>query len=72
VVCHGDLHPFNLLVEGDHLTVLDWTPALLAPPARDVGFTSLLLQEPPLIVPAAVRRIVRRVGGSLARRSVRS
>ena len=46
VICHGDLHPFNLLADGDRVTVLDWSTALLAPRAHDAGFTSLLLSEP--------------------------
>jgi aminoglycoside phosphotransferase (APT) family kinase protein len=71
VVCHGDLHPFNLLADGDHLTVLDWSAALFAPRSHDVGFTSLLLGEPPLVVPAALRPLVRQVGFGLARRFVR-
>jgi aminoglycoside phosphotransferase (APT) family kinase protein len=67
VVCHGDLHPFNLLTDGDAVTVLDWSAALLAPRTHDVGFTSLLLGEPPLIVPATLRPIVRGLApGSLA------
>ena len=31
VICHGDLHPFNVLADGSQLTVLDWSNALLAP-----------------------------------------
>jgi aminoglycoside phosphotransferase (APT) family kinase protein len=27
VICHGDLHPFNLLADGDRVTVLDWSAA---------------------------------------------
>jgi aminoglycoside phosphotransferase (APT) family kinase protein len=71
VLCHGDLHPFNLLADGDHVTVLDWSAALLAPRAHDVGFTSVLLGEPPLIVSAALRPVVRAIGAGLARRFVR-
>ena len=59
VVCHGDLHPFNLLADGHRVTVLDWSTALLAPRAHDVGFTSLLLSEPPLRVPGWQRALVR-------------
>ena len=58
VICHGDLHPFNLLADGDRVTVLDWSTALLAPRAHDVGFTSLLLSEPPLRVPGWQRPLV--------------
>jgi aminoglycoside phosphotransferase (APT) family kinase protein len=71
VICHGDLHPFNVLAHGDRVTVLDWSTALLAPRAYDVGFTSLLLNEPPLRVPDWQRPLVRVVGALLARRFVR-
>jgi aminoglycoside phosphotransferase (APT) family kinase protein len=71
VICHGDLHPFNLLTDGDRVTVLDWSTALLAPRAHDVGFTSLLLSEPPLRVPGWQRPLVRLIGGELARRFIR-
>jgi aminoglycoside phosphotransferase (APT) family kinase protein len=33
VIGHGDLHPFNVLVEGDRWTLLDWSTALIADPA---------------------------------------
>jgi aminoglycoside phosphotransferase (APT) family kinase protein len=71
VICHGDLHPFNLLADGDRVTVLDWSTALLAPRAYDVAFTSLLLSEPPLRVPGWQRPLVRVFGKLLARRFVR-
>jgi aminoglycoside phosphotransferase (APT) family kinase protein len=71
VICHGDLHPFNLLADGDRVTVLDWSTALLAPRAYDAGFTSLLLSEPPLRVPGYQRPMVRVLGRVLARRFVR-
>lgn len=53
------------------MTVLDWSTALLAPRAYDVGFTSLLLSEPPLRVPGWQRPLVRQCGRVLARRFVR-
>jgi aminoglycoside phosphotransferase (APT) family kinase protein len=71
VICHGDLHPFNLLAVGDRVTVLDWSAALLAPRAYDVGFTSLLLSEPPLHVPGWQRPLIRLAGWVLARRFIR-
>jgi len=55
VICHGDLHPFNVLVDGDRFSVIDWTGALLAEPAYDVAFTWLLLVDAPLGVPGALR-----------------
>lgn len=69
VICHGDLHPFNLLVDAQGaITVLDWSAALLAPAAYDVAFTSLLLSEPPIAVPAPLAPFIRGAGGHLARR----
>jgi aminoglycoside phosphotransferase (APT) family kinase protein len=68
VICHGDLHPFNLLADGGQVTVLDWSNALLAPRAYDVAYTSLLLSYPPLRVPGWQRPVIRMVGLILARR----
>ena len=71
VICHGDLHPFNLLVDAEAdgaVTVLDWSAALLAPAAYDVAFTSLLLSEPPLDVPRPLAPVARGFGRLLARR----
>jgi aminoglycoside phosphotransferase (APT) family kinase protein len=70
VICHGDLHPFNLLADGNRVTVLDWSAALLAARAYDAGFTSLLLSEPPLRVPGWQRPLARGLGRVLARRFV--
>jgi aminoglycoside phosphotransferase (APT) family kinase protein len=69
VICHGDLHPFNLLVDPDGtVTVLDWSAGRLVPGAYDVAFTGLVLAEPPVAVPSALRPLVRAVGRRLARR----
>ena len=69
VICHGDLHPFNLLVsETGDITVLDWSAARLAPPLFDVAFTNLLLAEPPIAVAPWLQPLVRRAGRFLARR----
>jgi aminoglycoside phosphotransferase (APT) family kinase protein len=73
VICHGDLHPFNLLTDADGtVTVLDWSAALLAPRTYDVAFTSLLLSEPPLSLPERFRPVVRGIGRLLAHRFIRS
>lgn len=71
VICHGDLHPFNVLIDGGRATILDWSTCLLAPRAYDVAFTTLILSEPPLALPARVRPFVRRAGRLLAGRFVR-
>lgn len=35
VVCHGDLHPQNVLMSGDQVVIIDWDAICLAPPAWD-------------------------------------
>ena len=72
VVCHGDLHPFNVLIDDNGgVTVLDWSVALLAPRTYDVAFTSLLLANPPIVVPGPAQWAVRATGRGLAARFVR-
>jgi aminoglycoside phosphotransferase (APT) family kinase protein len=73
VVCHGDLHPFNLLVDdAGSMTVLDWTAAAIAPAAYDVAATWLLLRHPPLVAPAALRPAIEAGARVVARRFVRA
>lgn len=73
VVCHGDLHPFNLLVaDSGATTVLDWTGAILAEPAFDLAYTSMLLATPPLAAPRPLDSIIGRIGDNLSRRFVTS
>jgi aminoglycoside phosphotransferase (APT) family kinase protein len=71
VVCHGDLHPFNLLVSAERFTVLDWSNCMLAPRSHDVAFTSFTLAEPSIAVPALLSPLLRSTGRALARRFVR-
>jgi aminoglycoside phosphotransferase (APT) family kinase protein len=71
VVCHGDLHPFNVLTDGDRVTVLDWSSSLLASPVYDVAFTTTIVAEPPLVVPGALRPPLRGLGRLLARQFLR-
>jgi aminoglycoside phosphotransferase (APT) family kinase protein len=72
VVCHGDLHPFNVLSDqSGQVTLLDWSAAVLAPRAYDVAFTSLMLAGAPLDVPRPMRGLVRAAGRRLAARFVR-
>jgi aminoglycoside phosphotransferase (APT) family kinase protein len=72
VICHGDLHPFNLLIDGDRITLLDWSVALLAPRTFDVSYTALILSEAPLRVPGWTRPLVRWLGRRVAGRFARS
>jgi aminoglycoside phosphotransferase (APT) family kinase protein len=71
VICHGDLHPFNLLRDGARVTLLDWSTALLAPRSYDVATTSLALSEPGLGAPGWLRPPVRWLGRRIAGRFVR-
>lgn len=69
VICHGDLHPFNLLVRADgDITVIDWTAAIRAEPVYDAAFTAMLLANPPLDAPGPVQAVIRRIGAGLGRR----
>jgi aminoglycoside phosphotransferase (APT) family kinase protein len=72
VVCHGDLHPFNVLVDaGGQVTVIDWTAAAYADPAYDVAFTTLLLANPPLEAGGALQRAVGPIGRRISGRFLR-
>jgi aminoglycoside phosphotransferase (APT) family kinase protein len=67
VVCHGDLHPFNLLIEGrGRVTVIDWTAAIRAAPAYDIAFTAMLLANPPLDAPRPLNTVIRSLGAGMA------
>ena len=72
VICHGDLHPFNLLVDGHRWTLIDWSTAVLADPHYDLAFTTLMLANPPLGGPAPLRAATRAIGTRLANRFLRS
>jgi aminoglycoside phosphotransferase (APT) family kinase protein len=70
VVCHGDLHPFNVLADGDRSVVLDWTAGQIAHPAYDLAFTNLLLANPPLVAPRAVTPIINAAARRVANRFI--
>jgi len=59
VICHGDLHPQNVLIDGSAVSgVLDWPNVLVADPAFDVAATRLILRFVPAglaSVPAPLR-----------------
>jgi aminoglycoside phosphotransferase (APT) family kinase protein len=73
VVCHGDLHPGNILMDGDRLTgVLDYTVVTIAEPALDVGYTTMSFDLAPLDVPGPIQRVAARISAGLGRRYVRA
>ena len=54
VVCHGDLHPLNVLVDGGRISgVIDWSERRLrlGDPAYDVGATVAILSHGPVNAP---------------------
>jgi aminoglycoside phosphotransferase (APT) family kinase protein len=67
-VTHGDLHPFNVLVADTGPVLIDWTVARVGHPGFTLGFTDLMLSNPPMAVPGAVRPALRALGRRLARR----
>jgi aminoglycoside phosphotransferase (APT) family kinase protein len=62
VVCHGDLHAFNVLVTADNDVVIDWELAGLGPREFDVARTKLLFEAIPFNVPTLARPILQRIG----------
>jgi len=70
-ICHGDLHPFNLLVEGEQVSVIDWTVALIADPAFDLAFTSMTMSLAPIDVPRPLRATVRATARGAAKQFLR-
>jgi aminoglycoside phosphotransferase (APT) family kinase protein len=72
VICHGDLHPFNLLVDGDEWTLIDWSTAVITDPHYDLAFTTLMLANPPLGGPAVARAATRTIGTRIANRFLHS
>ncbi|MHA2066466.1 MAG: phosphotransferase family protein [Candidatus Thorarchaeota archaeon] len=43
VICHGDFHPFNILIKDSEVCgVLDWSGFLISDPAYDIGITQVL------------------------------
>jgi aminoglycoside phosphotransferase (APT) family kinase protein len=71
VLCHGDLHARNLLVEdGQLVAVLDWEIARLAPRAFDVARSALLLRLMPGVGGRLLRQLVRLLGRRASRQFV--
>lgn len=73
VICHGDLHPFNLMVDADGGTwVLDWTNAAIAPAEMDIGLTAGFLRCAPLALPKVIAPVVSFFTHRMAERFVTS
>jgi aminoglycoside phosphotransferase (APT) family kinase protein len=69
VVCHGDFHPLNVVVDAEKASVIDWTDAGLGPREADVARTCLIFHIAAIAAGSAVERVALKVGGPrLARR----
>jgi aminoglycoside phosphotransferase (APT) family kinase protein len=72
VVCHGDFHPLNVLVDGEHSWVLDWTDAGLGDRHGDVARTALLFKVAAIVASGRAERTALGVAGPwMARRYLR-
>jgi aminoglycoside phosphotransferase (APT) family kinase protein len=73
VLCHGDLHPVNILAENGALTgVVDWSQLAIADPALDFGTARAILATFPLPGPPPLRALRRAAMNDLARRYLRA
>jgi aminoglycoside phosphotransferase (APT) family kinase protein len=73
VICHGDFHPLNVVVDGDAASVIDWTDAGLAPREADVARTLLIFKIAAVAAEGRVERAaLKRFGPAIARRYERA
>ncbi len=50
VIAHGDLHPFNLMIDRGRVSaILDWTRAVIAPPEYDIAANRLIVSYGPVV-----------------------
>ena len=72
VVCHGDFHPLNVIVDAKRESVIDWTDAALGSREADVSRTALLFSVAVIAAGSPVERaVLSRVGPRMARRYLR-
>jgi aminoglycoside phosphotransferase (APT) family kinase protein len=73
VICHGDFHPVNVLVQDGAVTgVVDWANTTVADPAFDVANTRLLLGIAPVRLPLAVDAVIGPLRQLVVRRYTRA
>ena len=44
-ICHGDFHPFNIMAEGDDVTIVDWLDATSGAPPADICRSYVILDS---------------------------
>jgi aminoglycoside phosphotransferase (APT) family kinase protein len=68
-VCHGDLHPGNVILDANGPVLIDWTNAARGDPTADLARTVLMLRVGPLPEDVStLARVSDRVGRTLFRR----
>ena len=68
VLCHGDLHPLNIIRNPDGDVVVDWTHAQYDDPLYDVAFSHFAMTIIPAPAPAFARPLIAAKGRRLAHR----
>ncbi|MEX0785643.1 MAG: aminoglycoside phosphotransferase family protein, partial [Dehalococcoidia bacterium] len=69
VICHGDFHPLNILVDKGAVTgVIDWANITLADPAYDVGATTAIFSHGPVDIAAFAAPLVDAIRNWIIRR----
>jgi Ser/Thr protein kinase RdoA (MazF antagonist) len=58
VLCHGDFHPMNVLVDGPRSAVIDWTDAGIGDAHCDIARTSWLFEFAAVATPRRTERVV--------------
>lgn len=72
VVCHCDIQPLNLLMQGGELCgIIDWANASLAPPELELGWTRGMYLTLELPLPGPVRLLERPIARFLTDRLTR-
>ena len=68
-LCHGDLHPENVILTAEGPRVIDWVAASSGEPLGDVAMTLLLLDlgEPDAATPRAIRALIGLARGTFGR-----
>lgn len=73
VICHGDYHPLNIMVDARRVRgVLDWPNVRLAPAAWDLGGASALFNFAPVSLPGPILPLAKAVRHWLWRRVLRA
>lgn len=68
VVCHGDFHPLNLMLNNGKITgVIDWPWTRIAPAEYDVGAAMAIIKHGPVSLPEALAPLVDALRARLVR-----